>query len=250
MLLNAGRDVTFLVRPQRHAQLARDGLRIVGPDGKMTVAPPTVQADSVGGPYDLVLVALKHYALANAIEQIAPAVGPQTAILPVINGMRHIDELSARFGEASMLAGTARIGVTIDDEGRIVLLVPNPRLLTFGELKRGRSARVSAIEAFLNDADFQVSVSENGRHELWTKWCNLAAFAATTCLMRGSLGDIAKAPGGRDFLMQVLMECAAVSDACGYALGEPWIDATTAWITSGVNATASMLRDIERGAAT
>ena len=250
MLLNAGRDVTFLVQPQRHAQLARDGLRIVDPSGEMTVAAPAVQAGSVGGPYDLVLVALKHYALADAIEQIAPAVGPQTAILPVINGMRHIDELSARFGEASMLAGTAMISATVDDEGRIVLLVPNPRLLTFGELNGGRSARVSALEAFLSDADFQVSVSEHGRHELWAKWCNLAAFAATTCLMRGSLGDIAKAPGGRGFLMQALMECVAVADASGYALGRSWIDAKATWITSGLNAAASMLRDMERGAAT
>jgi 2-dehydropantoate 2-reductase len=250
MLLKAGRDVTFLVRPQRHAQLARDRLRIIGPDGEMTVTAPAVQAGSVDGSYDVVLVALKQYALADAIEQIAPAVGPRTAILPVINGMRHVDELSARFGEAAMLAGTARIGVTMDDEGRVVLLLPNPRLLTFGELGQGRSARVSAIEAFLSGANFQVSVSEHGRHELWTKWCNLAAFAATTCMMRGSLGDIATAPGGRDYLTQVLMECAAVSDACGYTMGQSWVDATTAWITSGANATASMLRDIERGVAT
>ena len=87
-------------------------------------------------------------------------------------------------------------------------------------------------------------------YELWSKWCALAAFAATTCLMRGSLSDIVKAPGGRDFLIQVLMECAAVADACGSALGQSWTDATATWITSGVNATASMLRDIERGGAT
>jgi 2-dehydropantoate 2-reductase len=149
-----------------------------------------------------------------------------------------------------MLAGTARISATIDDQDRIVLLVPNPRLLTFGELGGGRSARVSAIEAFLSDAGFQVAVTNHGRQELWIKWCNLAAFAATTCLMRGSLGDIAKASGGRDFLTQVLKECATISDACGYALGQSWLDTTTAWITSGLEATASMVRDIERGAAT
>jgi 2-dehydropantoate 2-reductase len=251
MLLAAGRDVTFLDRGNRHAQLARDGLRINSPHGDWTLVAPTVRDGALGGPYDVVMVALKHYALAEAMEQFAPAIGPGTAILPVINGMRHIEQLSDRFGAGVVLAGAVRISATIDDEGRIVSFLPELHMLTFGELDGGRSPRVAAIEAVLSGAGFPVFVSELGRQDLWNKWCELAALAATTCLMRGTLGDIARAPGGREIVSGVLAECAAVAAASGHALDPAWVDTTANfWATSASQATASMLRDIERGSPT
>src|SRR5947209_7741418 len=97
-LIRAGRRVSFLVRPQRAAQLARDGLRVVSPHGDFTVAAPTVLAGGIDGPFDLVFLGVKSYSLDEAMEQFAPAVGPSTMILPILNGMAHLDRLSARFG--------------------------------------------------------------------------------------------------------------------------------------------------------
>src|SRR5690349_10213860 len=84
-LLQAGRDVMFLVRSQRAAQLAADGLRIRSPHGDFTIAAPTLTAGSIDNPFDLILLAVKSYSLSDAVEHLAPAVAPATAILPVIN---------------------------------------------------------------------------------------------------------------------------------------------------------------------
>src|SRR3954452_8604402 len=87
-LVEAGRDVTFLVRPRRAEQIARHGLRIDSLHGNADLRPRTVRAEDSGGPYDLVILAVKAYSLDAAMADIAPAVGAATAILPVLNGMR------------------------------------------------------------------------------------------------------------------------------------------------------------------
>src|SRR5271168_4631906 len=96
-LAEAGRDVTFLVRPRRAAQLREGGLQIVSPHGDVTLQPKLVTADAIGGHYDAVLLGVKAYSLDAAIEDFAPAVGPGTMIVPMLNSMRHVDVLEARF---------------------------------------------------------------------------------------------------------------------------------------------------------
>jgi 2-dehydropantoate 2-reductase len=134
-LLQAGQDVTFLVREQRAANLREHGLRIVSPLGDATLAPTLVTASSLAGPYDLVLVTVKSFGLAHAIDDMAPAVGAATMILPVLNGMAHMPALSARFGEQALLGGVCKIAGTLDGEGRVVQLTPMHEL-TYGERDR------------------------------------------------------------------------------------------------------------------
>src|SRR6185295_7363653 len=81
-LAQAGRDVTFLVRPARAAQIRADGLRIVSPHGDATVKPALVTAGEIPGPYDAALLSVKAYALDAALRDLAPAVGPRTMIVP------------------------------------------------------------------------------------------------------------------------------------------------------------------------
>jgi 2-dehydropantoate 2-reductase len=98
-LLEAGRDVTFLVRPRRAAELAQTGLVIRSKLGDMNLpAPPTVTSDTLRQAFDLVILSCKAYDLDDAMTSFAPAVGPETVILPLLNGMRHLDALEARFG--------------------------------------------------------------------------------------------------------------------------------------------------------
>ena len=104
-LVRAGRDVTFMVRPRRAEQLARDGLRIVSPHGDFEVPVTTALAGTIGEPFDLILVGVKSYSLDEAMDQFAPAVGPDSTILPVLNGIGHLDRLIARFGAAPVVGG-------------------------------------------------------------------------------------------------------------------------------------------------
>ena len=89
----------------RATQLARDGLRISSPHGDFSVAVRTIDLASIRESFDLVLLAVKSYSLAAAMNDLDPAIGPASAILPVINGMAHIEALSARFGANRILGG-------------------------------------------------------------------------------------------------------------------------------------------------
>ena len=143
-LAAAGRDVTFLVRAGRAAQLRKDGLRIVSPHGDLTLAPKLILASEIDGPYDLVLLAVKSYGLDGAIEDCAPAVGPQTMVLPILNGMRHLDTLVARFGEDAILGGSTRLSTDLDSEGRILQLGDFNDLF-FGERGATITPRIEAL---------------------------------------------------------------------------------------------------------
>ncbi len=249
-LLEAGRDVAFLVRPRRAEEIARHGLRIESLHGDADLRPRTVLAGGLDGPYDLVLLAVKAYALDAAVDDMAPAVGPGTAILPVLNGMRHLDALAARFGPGRVLGGVASIPATLGPEGRVRHL-GQAHDLTFGEAAGGTSERVRATSALCAGAKFVARASEAIVQEMWEKWVMLATLAGMTCLMRASVGDILAAPGGREALLSLFAECRAVAEAAGHAPRPASVESVTGMLTKeGSPLTASMLRDIEGGGST
>ena len=143
-LLEANRDVTFLVRPQRAKQLAESGLRIRSRFGDVTIPkPPTILAPTISGAYDLVLLSCKAYDLADAIESFTPAVGPATAILPLLNGMRHLAALDERFGQDRVLGGRCFIAATVNEKREIVHF-NDGHAISFGERDGTMSDRVMA----------------------------------------------------------------------------------------------------------
>ncbi len=248
-LIEAGRDVTFLVRPRRAAELASAGLDIKSAAGNLTVpSPSTVLAENLNAHFDLVLLSCKAYDLDGAIAAFAPAVGPQTAILPLLNGMRHLDVLDARFGRERVLGGQCYIAATLD-QNRAIVHLNNDHELSFGERDGGRSARIEAIAAAMAGVLFKPRVSEQIVLEMWEKWVFLATLAGSTCLMRASIGDIAAAPGGKAFVLALLEECRAVAQANRHPPRAAFVERYRAALTAeGSSLTASMLRDIERGA--
>src|SRR5258708_3258316 len=145
-LLQAGRDVTFLVRPRAAAELARDGLVIKSPNGDVTLKNPrAVQADKLNEKFDVVLLSCKAFDLDDAIKSFAPAVGSQTAIIPLLNGMRHLDVLDEKFGKDRVLGGLCGIAVTLDEHRHVVQLTPVFQSLGFGARDGTLSNRVPAI---------------------------------------------------------------------------------------------------------
>ena len=249
-LLEAGRDVTFLVRPRRAAQLAETGLVVRSPKGDFHHSlPPTVQADKLRETFDLVLLSCKAYDLDDAINSFASAVGRDTAILPLLNGMRHLEVLEQRFGPEAVLGGQCVISVALDERGAINHL-NEAHHLSFGERNKPSSARSLAIEATIAAARFESRLSGQILHEMWEKWVFLATLAGITCLMRATVGDIVAA-GGAELAAALLAECAAIATNRGFAPSEAARQRSQATLTApGSPMTASMLRDIERGGPT
>jgi 2-dehydropantoate 2-reductase len=249
-LLDAGRDVTFLVRERRAERLAQCGLKLRSPHGDLVLeCPPTVLAKEVAGPFDLILLSCKAYDLEGAIESVKKAVGPNTVVLPLLNGMRHLDVLDAHFGADKVLGGQCVIAATLDAEGEIVHL-NQLHSMTIGERAGGRSARIEAIAAEFADAGFDFQVSDDILQSMWEKWVFLATLAAGTCLMRAPIGDILAAPGGEALLLGLFDECCAVAADHGHRPGDETSARVHATFTEkGSLLTASMLRDLENNAA-
>jgi 2-dehydropantoate 2-reductase len=247
-LLQAGRDVTFLVRPRRAAQLVKTGLVVRSRLGDANIpSPPHVLAEDISAPYDLILVGCKAYDLESTMESFARAVGPRTAILPYLNGMKHFDSLSERFGAERVLGGLAMISATLDGDG-VVLHLNETHVLTFGELDGAQSPRVAAIAAAFAGANFDSRATDTIVQELWEKWVFIATLGGITSLMRGLVGDI-EAGGAADLALALLAECGAIAASHGHEPRPAVVDRGRRLFTApGSTLTASMMKDIERGA--
>src|ERR1700753_1460540 len=209
-LLQAGCDVTFLVRPRRAAELASAGLVIKSPLGDVTLKnPPTVQADAIKEKFDVVLLSCKAFDLEDAIKSFAPAVGAQTSIIPMLNGMLHLDVLDKKFGRERVLGGLCAIAVTLNSAREVVHLQPM-QSLTFGERDGKMSERIRAIAEAFAKGNFGSTASEIIVQEMWEKWVFLATLAACTTLMRGPVGIIMAVSGGKDFILGMLDEITAI----------------------------------------
>lgn len=249
-LTEAGADVTFLVRPARAEALRRTGLVIKSGLGDFRdPAPKLLDASAVGAGvgagFDLILVSCKAYDLAGAIADFAPAVGTQTLILPLLNGISHLDDLDQRFGARRVLGGQCVISAVLDPEGRIVHL-NEIQSLTFGARDATQSACALAIETIFAAARFTAQRSDTIMQDMWEKFAFIASLAGITCLMRATIGDIVAAGGG-DVALALAGECAEIAAGQGYPLREQALQRIRSALTAaGSPLTASMLRDIER----
>ena len=233
-----GRDVTFLARDGRADQLRRRGLELIGtpggPQDEVRAVPVAVlTAGELPGadPFDVVLLAVKAYGLDRAIPDLAPAVDAGAAVLPVLNGMRHVDVLADRFGADRVIGGFAFVSAYLDDHGRVAT-GPVAAGLTYGELDGSLSDRIRRFHAAADGCGFRATLSSTIRDELWAKWVFLASFAGLNVLTGGSVGQAARAPGGPETARALLAEAAAVAQAAGHRPPEPKLAADLAVLTA------------------
>jgi 2-dehydropantoate 2-reductase len=183
------------------------------------------------------------------MESFAPAVGPETMILPLLNGMRHLDLLEARFGGQHVLGGVCLISAALDAQHRIVHF-NDVHSWVFGERAGEVSERVKALARACSGAGFDARASADIIQEMWEKWVFIAAAAGMTCLMRATIGDIVAAEGAA-FATALFDECVAIAAQAGWAPRDAARQRSAEVLTTaGSPITASMLKDIERGAQT
>jgi len=249
-LVEGGADVTFLVRAGRRAALARDGLVVKSALGDLKLAVKTLTATELSAPFDLVLLSSKAYDLGSAMDAVAPAVGPESAVLPLLNGIAHLDALRARFGAARVLGGCCYIGATLDPDGTVRHMGRMQSLL-FGEVDGKTTVRVKAFADTLARTKIDAEASPAILQAMWDKFVMLAALAATTTLTRATVGEILAAPSGEALMLATLAECAAVATAEGFAPTPVALDGARRTLTQrGSGFAASMMRDLLKGGRT
>lgn len=243
-LLQAGADVTFLVRPSRNAQLQRDGLTVRSVLGDFAGPAQTITRDGLKTPFDLVVISCKGYDLESAINDIEPAVGPRTGVLPVLNGLAPYDRLDDAFGCDRVLGGVAYVATALQPDGTILQQGRQDKVIV-GARTRLLAPLASRIHQLLCRTPGERLLSSDIEQALWDKWVMLCAGAAMNCLMRGNVADILRTDGGHGLMQEMIAECLEVALREGHPLSESTVsliharllDTTSTWA-------ASMMRDI------
>ncbi len=251
-LAESGADVTFLVHRGRAAQLARDGLVVKSPLGDISHAVRVVTSEGLADDprYDAVLLTCKAYDLEAAIAAIAPAVRQGAAILPMLNGMKHMDRLDLAFGRAAVLGGMCQIAATLTSAGEVHHL-NKLHLLAIGPRAPGQEKIAEAFAADARNAAFDFRLSDDITQDIWEKFVILATMAAMTCLMRAPVGDIMETDDGEKLMLGMLEECDLVAHAAGHRPRANFMERARSILTErGSTFAASMLRDVERGGPT
>jgi 2-dehydropantoate 2-reductase len=249
-LHQSGADVTFLLREPRAAKIKKEGLVIKSPKGDAVLPVKVVTKGGEGGSYDVVILACKAYDLESAMEAIAPAVGPATTIVPMLNGHAQFGVLDKKFGADKVAGGLARIGGMLGPNGEVMHSSPFAAV-SFGE-RSGKPARehLKELDAACKKAGIDGGLNGNINQDLWDKWIMLTALAAMCCTLRGTSGDILAADEGKDLMLETVEECRKVAAAEGFDPGDKGIANLKAFLTQpGSVFAASMLGDLEKGGA-
>jgi len=251
-LLEGGADVTFLVRPKRAAQLRGRGLRLYGPRGELHLKQLQL-LESGAAPqatFDAVILSCKAYDLPGAMDSVRPHLGVNTIILPLLNGLKHLEDLDQAFGAARVLGGLAQVSATLDADGDIKQLT-EVQALVYGARSPAQAAAAAALDSALQLGKFESRLSRNILLEMWEKFVLLASLAGMTCLMRANVGEIAATQDGAALMLRMLDDCAAVATAAGNAPRPIYMAPIKALLTQRNSLLeASMRRDMEQGRAT
>jgi 2-dehydropantoate 2-reductase len=248
MLVEGGAEVAFLVRPGRAAQLRERGLVLHTPERDIARPVRVVAAGDDGGPYDVVLLGCKSYDLASAMEAVAPGLCADGAVLPVLNGVNHIETLAARFGRERVLGGVALVNGELSPEGEIKNRFVAPNHLSFGELGGERSARVLAIHQAFAAGGVPNTVSDDILAEMWAKFSIYGAAALIATLSRGRAGEVAASAAGAGFVNAAIEECTRVTAAEGYPPPPAAAElARAVYSQQGSDYRPSVLVDVDQG---
>ena len=247
-LAKAGADVTFVARGAHLAAMREKGLRVEGGRGETHLVPTQATDDPASiGVVDLVLFCVKLWDVESAGAAIRPLIGPQTADIPLQNGIDASERLAPILGETAVMGGVAMISATIAEPGVIRQTGSFMRLI-FGELDGRITQRGQAFLALCQRAGFDATLSDAIQTELWLKFIVLASNAGITALTRQPLGKLREDGDILPYFTAAFQEAADVGRARGIKLPA---DAVQRGVTMVANAPpammASMAVDLIRG---
>lgn len=245
-LIQAGADVTYLLRDKRHAKIQAEGLVIETPKDTFTVQPKAITRDQLKPEYDLIVLAPKSFDFEDALASLEGA-SAKGVFLPFLNGLDHIQQLDAKFGKDRVMGGVAQIAATISSTGAVKQLT-DLHMLTVGHRSAAHEQIARDFYALCENAGFDRLYSENIEQSLWDKWVFLASLAGMTTLCRGHVGKISAAPWGIESTTALYAESCAIAAANGFPTKESAQKRSLDMLTNVKSSfAASMLRDLTQG---
>ena len=203
LLSRSGQEVVFIARGENLAALRGKGLKVKSYFGDFGVPEVNATDDpSVVGHVDLIIFTVKTYDTRQAATAMLPMVGPQTAIIPLQNGIM-TDLLKEIAGQQCVLGGLSYIFVAREAPG-IINQTSNFHRIIFGELNGEKTARVEAIRQVLDQCGITVMVSDNITRELWRKFVFISSTGAVSSIVRLPVGEYRNIPETRDLLVRAM----------------------------------------------
>ena len=248
-LAQAGHDVTFIARGAHLAAIREAGLKVSSIDGDFVIYPAQATDDPASvGPVDVVLVTIKAWQMDEALGQMKPLVGPNTLLLPMLNGVDAPEELATAFGREHVLGGLCRVSSFIAEPGHIQHVGIQP-IITLGELDNRRTERVETLgEALSSIHNAKVKVPDDIYVALWEKFLIICALSGVGAVTRQPVGVYREVPETRAMFTKAIEETAAVGRARGIALGEDVVKRVLARVDFiQPDVIASMHKDILEG---
>lgn len=247
-LAKAGADVTFVARGAHLAAMTRDGLKVQGGRGESHLFPVKATDDpATVGHADVMLYCVKLWDLEESAHHVKSIVGPETAVIPLQNGVDAAERLAPIFGKDNMLGGVAQISASITSPG-VLTQVGTTMRLVFGEFDKPTSDRAERFLALCHKAGFDAILSDDIERDLWLKFIMLASNASVMAAARQPLGPLREDPEIVAVFMAAYEEVIAVGRASGVKLPPDAIEPVLTFMrTAPAEVKPSMLLDLERG---
>ncbi|WNS76314.1 ketopantoate reductase family protein [Bacillus sp. DTU_2020_1000418_1_SI_GHA_SEK_038] len=246
-LVEKGEDVTFLVREKRKQQLDRDGLIIESIHGDLSLKPKALLSGEKADPFDVIILSTKAYHLDGGIESIRTYAGDRTMILPLLNGIAHIEKLIDVFGEERVIGGLCFIETTLDNSGKVLQKSPIHDLV-FGERNGEKTERILKLQDAFSGTKANFRLSENIMQDMWHKYLFITTASGVTSLFQSPSGPICEQELGLQTIERVLMETVSIMRAIGAPVAENIEEVQLSQIQRlGYEFKSSLQRDMEKG---
>ena len=248
LLAQQGNEVTFISRGAHLYAIRQEGMKVKSVHGDFTIFPAqAVENPAEVGPVDLILFCVKTYNTDEAAEAIRPAVGPQTVVLSLQNGIDAAERIGKLVGLEHVLAGATWLSSAVEAPG-LIKQVSQFRRIVFGELSEGRSERTRSIYEVLNPTGITVEISDDIQKVLWTKFVFIAAVSSIGSLTRLPMGDYRSVPEARKLLSSIMQEVEALAQAQNIKLDNDVVAKSMEFIdNSAPHIKPSMQFDVESG---
>lgn len=245
-LLEKGEDITFLVRKKRKQQLEKDDLIIESVNGNLKLQPKTIVAGEDAGQFDVILISTKAYHLQDAIKSVKQYAGENTMILPLLNGIIHIEKLVAEFGSERVIGGLCFIESTLNHDGKIIQ-TSTAHDLVFGERNGENTERIHRLEQAFSQTKAGFRLSQNITGDMWHKYLFITGLSGITTLMRAPMGPIRDNLSGYETTIKLFNEIINVMNSINAPITENVEFQLKKVARLGYLMKSSMQRDMEKG---
>jgi 2-dehydropantoate 2-reductase len=248
-LLETGQNVSFFVREKRAAQLTKEGLKINSPEGNFESKEVTIftSVEKVKN-IDLVILAVKGYHLDQVIPQVQTIVHQTGAfVLPLLNGIEHMDRLRQAIGKEKVIGGFASIIATLNEKGHVEH-TSGSSTFKFGILHEQQTEICMKLEVLHSQVKMNLVREENILKHMWKKYIFITAFSGITSAMQLPSGFIASSEATFATAKKVILEMTMLAGLEGIILTDQEVERVTNTLLGfKKEATSSMHQDLRKG---